>query len=50
MKIASLILSFIIFSLSGSYAYDQSPVAVRGVLDLRQTSIDEDFSVKLNGE
>jgi signal transduction histidine kinase len=50
MKIASLILTIIILTLSGSHAFEQSPVAVRGVLDLRQTPIDQDFSVKLNGE
>ncbi len=50
MKKTGLILSVVLFSLTGCHSFERSPVAVRGVMDLRHTAINDAFITKLNGE
>ncbi len=49
MKIRYLLFLFILISASDCFAYTKEPVAVKGVMDLRETANDK-FLIKLGGE
>jgi len=49
MKISRIVFLFLSFSVCSCSSYVKDPVAVRGLIDLRQTA-DTNFIVKINGE
>ena len=49
MKIRHLLFLFIIISASDCFAYIKEPVAVKGVMDLRETANNK-FHIKLGGD
>jgi len=49
MKISRIVILFLSFSVCSCSSYVKDPVAVRGLIDLRQTA-DTNFIIKINGE